>query len=89
MIWLITPLMGALRNFVKYKEFKPLIFLRSPVLYCLLFLFFQTTNVWKILIIERWIMFLYKTLLSIYRNDYITKKEKYIQKYGLVYRNTI
>ena len=85
MIWLMTPLMGALRNFVKYKEFKPLIFLRTPVLYFLLFLFFQTTNVWKILIIERWIMFFYKTLLSIYRKDYITKKEKYIKKYGLRY----
>lgn len=85
MIWLMTPLMGALRNFVKYKEFKPLIFFRTPVLYFLLFLFFQTTNVWKILIIERWIMFLYKTLLSVYRRDYITKKEKYIKKYGLRY----
>ncbi len=89
MIWLITPLMGALRNFVKYKEFKPLIFLRTPLLYFFLFLFFQTTNVWKILIIERWIMFLYKTLISIYRKDYITKKEKYIQKYGLVYKNIV
>ena len=26
-----------------------------------------------------------KTCLSLYKNDYITKKDKYIKKYGLKY----
>ena len=86
MIWLITPLLGSVRNFVKYKEFKPFVFIRSPLLYILIFLSIQTTNVWKILMIERWIMFVYKTILSLYRKDYIVKKEKYIQKYNLKYK---
>jgi len=85
MILLITPLLGSLRNFVKYKNFKPLIFIRTPLLYFFLFLIFQTNNIWKIIVLERWFMFIFKTFKSIYRRDYITKKEKYIQKYNLKY----
>jgi len=85
MILLITPILGSLRNFVKYKNFKPLIFIRTPVLYFFLFIILQTNNIWKIIVIERWFMFVFKTLKSIYRRDYITKKEKYILKYNLKY----
>jgi len=85
MILLITPILGSLRNFVKYKNFKPLIFIRTPVLYFFLFLILQTNNIWKIIVLERWFMFVFKTLKSIYRRDYITKKEKYIQKYNMKY----
>jgi hypothetical protein len=85
MILLITPLLGSLRNFVKYKNFKPLIFIRTPVLYFVLFLIFQTNNIWKIIVLERWFMFVFKTLKSVYRRDYIIKKEKYIMKYNMKY----
>ena len=85
MILLITPLLGSLRNFVKYKNFKPLIFIRTPVLYFFLFLIFQTNNIWKIIVLERWFMFAFKTLKSVFRRDYIIKKEKYIMKYNLKY----
>jgi len=85
MIWLVTPLFGSLRNYSKYKQFNPWIFIRTPVLYFLIFLYLQTRNVWKVLMIERWIMLAYKTLLSIISNDYIIKKEKYKRKYGLKY----
>jgi len=85
MILLITPLLGSLRNFVKYKNFKPLIFIRTPLLYFFLFLIFQTNNIWKIIVLERWFMFIFKTMKSIYRRDYIIKKEKYIMKYNLKY----
>ena len=61
MLLLITPLMGALRNFSKYKNFKLLIFLRSPIIYFFLYLILQTNNIWKILIFERWFMFIFKT----------------------------
>jgi hypothetical protein len=85
MILLITPILGSLRNFVKYKNFKPLIFIRTPVLYFFLFLIFQTNNIWKIIVLERWFMFVFKTLKSVYRRDYIIKKEKYIMKYNMKY----
>ena len=85
MLLLVTPLLGSLRNHVKYKDFKPIIFIRTPIIYFFLFLFFQTRNIWKIIVLERWLMFVYKTILSIYRNDYKNKKEKYIEKYKMKY----
>ena len=85
MLFLITPLMGSLRNFTKYKNFKFLIFIRTPLIYIFLYLFLQTRNIWKILIYERWFMFIYKTFKSIINKDYIRKKEKYIKKYNLKY----
>jgi len=85
MILLITPLLGSLRNFVKYKTFKPLIFIRTPVVYFFLFLILQTNNIWKVIVLERWFWFIFKTLKSVYHRDYITKKEKYILKYNLNY----
>ncbi len=85
MLWLITPILGAFRNYVKYKQFKFYVFLRTPILYIFIFLLIQETNIWKILILERWFLLLYKSFLSFYRKDYIQKKEKYILKYGLVY----
>ena len=85
MLLVITPLLGSLRNFVKYKNFKPLIFIRTPVLYFFLFLILQTNNIWKIIVLERWFMFVFKTLKSVYRRDYIIKKEKYIMKYNMKY----
>jgi hypothetical protein len=85
MILLITPLLGTIRNYVKYKSFKPLVFIRTPILYFFLIIIFQTNNIWKILILERWIMFIYKTFLSLLKNDYQNKKQKYIQKYNLKY----
>jgi len=89
MIWLflITPLLGSIRNYVKYKNLKFLLFIRTPFTYFILSLFFykDKSHVWKIIVLERWFFFVYKTLLSLYNNDYITKKNKYIKKYGLVY----
>ena len=89
MIWLflITPLLGLIRNYVKYKKLKILLFIRTPFTYFILSLFFykDQSHVWKIIVLERWFFFVYKSLLSLYNNDYITKKNKYIEKYGLVY----
>ena len=85
MLLLVTPLLGSLRNHVKYKNFKSLILIRTPIIYFFLFLFLQTRNIWKIIVLERWLMFVFKTSLSIYRNDYKNKKEKYIEKYKMKY----
>ena len=85
MLFLITPILGSVRNHVKYKNFKPLLFIRTPIIYFFLFLFLQTRNIWKIIVLERWLMFVFKTGLSIYKNDYKNKKDKYIQKYKMKY----
>ena len=82
---LITPTLGFLKNFIKYKSVEPLLYLRTPFLYILLFVILQTNNLWKIAIMERWIMFLFKILRSYVRNDYMIKKEKYREKYNLTY----
>ena len=82
---MITPVLGAFRNYVKYKYFKPLVFIRTPVLYFFIFIIFQTKNIWKILILERWFMLIYKSIVSIIKNNNNNKKEKYIKKYNYKY----
>ena len=39
----------------------------------------------KVLIFERWFMFLFKTIRSLYRNDYYLRRDKYISKYNMKY----
>ena len=84
-LYLITPLLGTLRNYVKYKQIKLLLFIRTPITYFLINLIFQCNSIWKTLIYERWYFFIYKTFLSLYNDDYNNKKVKYIKKYGLKY----
>lgn len=84
-IYLITPLLGSLKNYVKYKQFSLYLFLRSPLTCFLLQVFIQTNNYWMILILERWFMFFFKIMRSFWRNDYQRNKHKYILKYNLEY----
>lgn len=81
-----TPLFGCLKNYVKYKNFNFYIFIRTPLIYILLKYILKTNNIWKLLICERWYFLIYKTFLSLIRNDYINKKNKYIKKYNLIYK---
>jgi hypothetical protein len=85
LLYLVTPLLGSFRNYIKYKQLKFLMFIRTPLTYFLINLIFQQDNIYQTLIYERWFFFVYKTFLSIYHNDYIRKKEKYKIKYGLQY----
>ena len=85
LLFLITPLFGLFRNYVKYKQLDILLFIRTPIIYVLIQLILQTRNIWKILILERWLLLFVKTLISIYKNDYQNKKDKYIKKYKLKY----
>ncbi len=84
-LYLVTPLLGSLKNYVKYKCFNILIFIRTFIIYFILNLSIKTNNKWMILILERWFFFLFKIIRSIYRNDYEYKKQKYIKKYNLKY----
>ena len=85
LLYLITPLLGTMRNYIKYKRIKLLMFLRTPATYFMINLLFQNQNIWKTLMFERWFFFMYKSLLSLYNDDYNVKKQKYIKKYGLKY----
>ena len=84
-IYLITPLLGFIKNYVKYKRINLLVFLRTPFIYSLLFVLIQTQNIWKIITIERWLFFIFKIIRSTIRRDYIVNKEKYKLKYGIIY----
>ena len=84
-LYTITPLLGSLKNYVKYKRFDILIFVRSFYVYLTLHLFTQTNNIWLILILERWFFFIFKIIRSIYRNDYMRNKSKYETKYKIIY----
>ena len=88
-IYLITPLLGSLKNYVKYKQFSLYLFLRSPLTCFLLQVFIQTNNYWMILILERWMMFFLKIIRSFYRNDYQRNRNKYILKYNLKYNKLL
>ncbi len=84
-LYLVTPLLGSLKNYIKYKQFKIHLFIRTPFIYFFFSLILKEKHLWKILIYERWFLFVFKTILSIYRDDYNIKKDKYIKKYGLKY----
>lgn len=85
LLYLITPLLGTLRNYIKYKKIKLLMFLRTPFTYFFINIFFQNNNIWKTLMFERWFFFIYKSFLSLYNDDYRKKKKKYMIKYNLKY----
>ena len=85
LLYLITPFLGLLRNYIKYKQLKIFVFLRTPLLYIFINILFKTNTIWKTMMFERWFFFIYKSLLSLYNDDYNKKKEKYIKKYGLKY----
>ncbi|MBN86869.1 MAG: hypothetical protein CL885_05030 [Dehalococcoidia bacterium] len=85
LLYLITPFLGLLRNYIKYKQLKIFVFLRTPLLYFFITKLFQTNTIWKTMMFERWFFLIYKSLLSLYNDDYNKKKEKYIKKYGLKY----
>jgi len=84
-LYLVTPLLGSLKNYVKYKHFNILVFLRTLYVYFILHLSIQTNNTWLILMLERWFFFSFKIIRSIINNDYNNKKQKYIKKYNIIY----
>jgi len=85
-LYIITPLLGSLKNYVKYKRFNKIIFIRSFYIYILLNIIIRKNqNPWMILILERWFFFIFKIIRSLIRNDYKLNKIKYIKKYNIIY----
>ena len=91
LLYTITPILGLLRNYIKYKQTRFIIFIRTPIIYVFfhsLFCLMGYRNiVWRTLIFERWYFFIEKSIISLWNNDYLKNKDKYIKKYGLTYKN--
>ena len=91
LLYIITPTLGLLKNYIKNKQCDFAIYIRSPILYIFfhnLLHIWETPNiVLKTLIFERWFWFLDKILFNWSNNTYQINKEKYIKKYGLVYKD--
>ena len=89
-LYLLTPILGFLRNYIKYKQCNIRTFMRTPIAYAffhhLFFLLGQENIILKTLICERWYFFIDKSITSLWRNDYMKNKEKYKKKYGLTYK---
>lgn len=89
--FLITPSLGLLRNYIKYKNLSLSLFIRSPAISIILFELLninypQCNNLLLSIILERWFMLFSKSLISFYSNDYIRKRKKYIEKYNFKYK---
>ena len=91
LLYSITPILGFLRNYIKYKQCNVRKFIRTPIVYAffhhLFFLLGYDNIVWRTLIFERWYFFIDKSFMSWLNNDYMKNKEKYIKKYGLIYKD--
>ena len=85
----IIPTLGCLKNYVKYKRISPLLFMRTPTIYILLYFYlrlFKYKNIIsKTIINERIIMFVYKIFISLWYDTYNKKRIKYEKKYDLKY----
>ena len=88
-IYLVTPLLGFLKNYSKYKEINFYVFIRTPIIYFLIhnvLLYYNYDNIELLTIIyERWFFFFYKIMNSLVTDTYHKKREKYKKKYGLKY----
>ena len=91
-LYTVTPILGFIKNYIKYKKISPLLFFRTPILYIFLEWYirgFRWINYqFIVIVIERWLMFLIKSILSYVRNDYFRNRIKYQEKYNCVYKST-
>ena len=88
---LIIPVLGALKNYVKYKRVSLLLFLRTPFIYSFIYTYLKLLNyknkVIMTIVNERIFMFIYKIIYSLLTDKYHLKKLKYIRKYNILYNS--
>ena len=88
---LIIPVLGAVKNYVKYKRISLLLFLRTPIIYSIFYTFLwirkYKNKISLTIINERIFMFLYKIIYSILIDKYHKNKLKYIKKYNILYNS--
>ena len=88
-LYSVTPILGFMKNYVKYKQVNFKIFARTPLVYVIIdsiLRYYRMENIimWT-LILERWFFFYYKIMIAYLCDHYHRKKQKYIQKYNLHY----
>lgn len=86
--FLITPMLGLFKNYIKYKKVSILLFIRTPIINIFLLHLLTKYTDYPILysiIGERYFLLLTKALYSFYTNNYYRKKLKYIKKYQIKY----
>ena len=88
---LIIPVLGAAKNYVKYKRVSFLLFLRTPVIYSFIYAYLRLLNhknkVILTIVNERIFMFIYKIVYSLLTDSYHKNKLKYIRKYNILYNS--
>ena len=88
---LIIPVLGALKNYVKYKRVSVLLFLRTPFIYSFIYSYLKLFNYKNKVILtivnERIFMFIYKIIYSLLTDSYHKNKLKYIKKYNILYNS--
>ena len=87
-MFFITATLGTVRNYIKYKKFNFLLFVRSPILTFVIYKILPDkydNKIFMALIFERWLLLGYKTIFSYCNDDYNKKKQKYVEKYNLDY----
>ena len=92
LLYTITPSLGLIRNYIKYKRVTLTLYFRTYLVYFFINLLSKLLgyipNIYEVLIYERWFFFVCKSLISLYKNDYYRKREKYKIKYGLKYKTS-
>lgn len=87
----ITSILGFIRDYSKYKLFSFNKFIRTPLIILifnvLLNILGYKESLLLSLIFERWFFLIIKSIISYKNNDYLKKKEKYIAKYNIEYKN--
>ena len=90
LLYAITPSLGLIRNYIKYKRCNFKTYIRTPLVYIIFHFWFCLNGykdiIYRTLIFERWFWFINKSIISYINNDYMKNKEKYIQKYKLQYK---
>ena len=88
---MIIPVLGALKNYVKYKRVSVLLFLRTPFIYSFIYsylrLFKYKNKIILTVVNERIFMFIYKIIYSLLTDSYHKNKLKYIKKYNILYNS--
>ncbi len=88
---LITPTLGFIKNYTKYKLCDINKYIRSYVIYGYIYILLRRFNnynvIYRTIIYERWFMFIYKIIRDILNDTYNKNRDKYIIKYKLKYTN--
>ena len=88
---LIIPVLGAAKNYFKYKRLSFLLFLRKPIIYSFIYEYIRLLNYKNKVILtivnERIFMFIYKIIYSLLTDSYHKNKLKYIKKYNILYNS--